>query len=260
MTSKAKVGGRTLSIGGALLPIFMVFSAPLSPCFENQALAEARFSNYEIRVIRPRFFSKVKKFETGVGLMTLTNQSFVYSLLGYANLNWHFSESLAIELSAAYGQSMDKRDKSLLDDSFDISTSLLRTENLAHAKLLFTPAYGKMNLPDGEMLYFDTYVSLGVGQTGIRYTYDHCELPEQYSEEVRSRIPVPPGERLVQYTTASLGLAQRLFLSKDSSAKVGVDIQSFAYNQADGQCASGAPARTKLHENVFLFTGWSKFF
>jgi outer membrane beta-barrel protein len=260
MTSKAKVGGKTLSIGAAFVPIFMVLSAPLPPCSENQAFAESRFSNYEIRVIRPRFFSKVKKFETGVGLMTLTNQSFVYSLLGYANLNWHFSESLAIELSAAYGQSMDKKDKSLLDDSFDISTSLLRTENLAHAKLLFTPAYGKMNLPDGEMLYFDTYVALGVGQTGIRYTYDHCEKPLQYSEEVRSRIPVPPEERLVQYPTASLGLAQRLFLSKDSSAKVGVDIQSFAYNQADGQCASGAPARTKLHENVFLFTGWSKFF
>ena len=260
MTSKACLDGKPRSISGALVPIFIVFVALFLPPLEDQATAESKFSNYEIRVIRPRFFSKVEKIETGVGLMTLTNQSFVYSLLGYANLNWHFSESFAIELHAAYGNSFDKKDKSLLDDSFRISTSLLRTETLTNAKLLFTPAYGKMNLPDGEMLYFDTYLSLGVGQTGVRYTYDHCEIPENYPENVRSRIPARPRERLLQYPTASLGLAQRLFLSKDSSAKVGVDIQGFSYNQADGSCTSGAPPSNKFHENVFLFTGWSKYF
>ena len=60
MTSKAKVGGSTLSIGVVLMPIFIVFSAPIAPYFENMAIAEPRFSNYEIRVIKPRFFSKVK--------------------------------------------------------------------------------------------------------------------------------------------------------------------------------------------------------
>lgn len=227
---------------------------------EDPALAESQFSDYEIRVIRPRFFSKVKKLETSVGVMTLTNQSFVYSLLGYASLNWHFSESLAAEVNTAYGNSFDKKDKSLLDERFEISTTIMRTEHLANAKILFTPSYGKMNLPDGDMLYFDTYVAVGVGQTGVRYTYDHCEPPENYPEEVRSRIPSRPRERVVQYPTGSLSLAQRFFLTRETSARVGVDFQSFAYNSADGTCERTAEKKTEFHENIFLFTGWSKFF
>ena len=260
MTSKASVDGKLLSLEGSIFAFFLIWLSLFLPHFEDQAIAESKFSNYEIRVIKPRFFSKVSKIETGVGMMSLTNQSFVYSLLGYANLNWHFSESIAMELSGAYGNSFDKKDKSLLDDSFRISTSLLRTENVTSAKLLFTPAYGKMNLPDGEMLYFDTYVAFGLGQTGIRYTYDHCEKPENYPENVRSRIPERPQARLVQYPTAALSVAQRLFLSKDSSAKVGVDIQAFSYNPADGACISNSPSGSKFHQNVFLFTGWSKYF
>lgn len=243
--------------GGALFAVaagMIIASAP-------DAAADSRFSHYEIRVIRPRHFVKSGTFEVSGGLMNLTNQSFVYSLLGVAGAGWHFDESWAIELQGAYGSSFDKSDKRLLSDRFNINTVVLRTESLLNARLSFTPAYGKVNLPDGDIIYFDTYFSAGVGSTGVRYSYDHCDKPSDYPSDVAARIPEPPTERTVAYQTGILGAGQRWFTGEHSSVKVGLDFQRFLYAPSDGSCAPSEPDDAQqFHDNVFLFAAWAKYF
>jgi outer membrane beta-barrel protein len=254
--------GETLSkaiwgAGGGLWAVAAgIFIVPVP-----DAAADSRFSAYEIRVIRPRNFVKSGTLELSGGLMNLSNQSFVYSMLGVAGVGWHFDEKWALEMQGAYGSSFDKSDKRLLSERFNINTVVLRTESLLNGRISFTPAYGKVNLPDGDIVYFDTYFSAGAGSTAVRYTYDHCDKPSDYPAAVAARIPDPPSERTVSYTTGILGAGQRWFTGEESSIKVGIDFQRFLYAPADGACVPDqAEDGQRFHDNVFLFAAWSRYF
>src|SRR5690606_22637747 len=70
------------------------------------AKAQDSFNNYEIRVIRPKFMKKRGRIEMAGEMTLVMNQSFIYSLLATGLLDYHFSESLAIELGGSYGFSI----------------------------------------------------------------------------------------------------------------------------------------------------------
>ena len=88
-------------------------------------------------------------------------------------MTYHFSEALGLEVAGSYGISIDKNDKTLLKEEFDINTIILRTEYIVSGALLWTPVYGKFQTDEGSLIYFDTFLSFGGGLTGIDYQYDH---------------------------------------------------------------------------------------
>ena len=102
------------------------------------ASAAEQFEKYEIRVIRPKYFAKTGRMETGAQLSVVMNQSFIYTYLATGLLDYHFSETLALEGALAYGFSIDKDDKRTLDSNFKIKTQILRTQYFMEGGLLYT--------------------------------------------------------------------------------------------------------------------------
>lgn len=212
------------------------------------SIAEPQFDRYEIRVIRPRYFVKAAKVELGVGTSFVMNQSFIYSYLATGVLTWHFNEALALEGQFAYGSSFDRSEKRILHDDFDINTVVLRTESMASGRISWTPSYGKYHLTESKVVYFDTFVTAGLGTTGVRYRFDHCEDPG-----------TAPPARVRQYQTFVIGLGQRHFISKSSSFRIGGELQRFTYENVDADCQGSTTPGSKTNDNVILYLGWSKF-
>ncbi len=212
------------------------------------------FEEYEVRVIRPRYFAKRKRFELGGQVFTVMNQSFIYTYLATGILNYHFTETFGFELLGGYGFSIDKNDKTILKQKFDIRTAILRTQYLFDAGVNWTPVYGKFQLSSGRMVYFDTFLSAGGGLTGIHYQYEHCD-----SNRVGS---TKPADQTVAYPGVFLGLGQRIFLSKNASLRWDVRNYMFTYNTADGSCTpeDKASGKSDFNYNIILQLGASRFF
>lgn len=209
----------------------------------SSATAEPRFSNYEIRVIRPRYVTKTGHLEIAGGLATIVNQTFVYTVLATGLLTWHFSEVMAAEVEGGYGKSIDRDDKRRLNDDFNIKTVVLRPESLGNARVVWTPSYGKFHLTASRIVYFDTSVAAGFGTTGVRYQYDHCD-------GARAAM-------VKQDQTVVLGLGQRYFVDQHSSIRVGLDFQRVLTDQADASCQQDAPHEANSINNLLFYMGWS---
>jgi outer membrane beta-barrel protein len=225
--------------------IFMSFASP--------SIAED-FEGYEIRVIRPKFMTKRGRTEVAGQGTLIMNQSFIYTLMASGILNYHFSESLAIELGGSYGASIDKEDKRILEDEFDINTQILRTQYIFNGGLLWTPIYGKTQLPAGDVVYFDSFLSFQAGMTGVSYTYEQCETVDDRPDLVQ------PAPQTKSYPTFLIGFGQKYFLSKTFGLRWDVRDYLFSYEKGDGTCTPDVPIGSSIHQNITLQWGASKFF
>ncbi len=223
-----------------------VLGAVLAVLVWTSAAAEPRFDEYEIRVIRPRYFTKSGHLELAAGLATIVNQTFIYSFLATGLLTYHLSEAIAFEAQGGYALNADRGDKVRLNDRFAIKTILLRPESVANLRLVWTPSYGKFNLTSSRIVYFDTHLTVGAGMTGIRYLYDYCE-------------DNAPAARTKRYQTAVLGLGQRYFLDRSSSIRIGLDIQRVFVDTADGQCFPTDVHTVNPSDNLLFYAAWSHY-
>lgn len=226
----------------------------------SDLLAEPKgeFSNYEVRVIRPRYFQKSKKFELGVQAYAIMNQTFIYSYLGSAMLGYHISENLSVEANGAFGFSLDRDEKRALSDEYKIYTKIMRTQYSAEGMLLYTPMYGKWQVSSGRLIYFDTYAAVGGGITGIDLQYSDFCAPQVDANNLR--VP-PPADRTASYPTISFGIGQRYFIEQDISVKWDLRNHSMFYNTVDVSCDAGATSGdSAVHHNLTLQFGASKFF
>ena len=219
-----------------------------------------RFDGYEIRVIRPRYMTKRNRIELGGEGLLIMNQSFIYTLLLSGILDYHFSEMMAIELGVAYGFSIDKEDKRILQDDFQINTQILRTQYIANGGLLWTPIYGKTQLPSGQVVYFDSFVTAQAGLTGINYTYEQCVTPPSGSAASANNPTVKPAPQTKGYPTGIFGVGQKYFLSQDFGLRWDVRDYVFQYEKADGSCTPDVPVGKDIHNNITLQLGASTFF
>ena len=221
------------------------------------------FSGYEIRVIRPKFMSKSGRIELGGEGLLIMNQSFIYTFMASGILDYHFSEMFALELAGAYGFSIDKEDKRILEGGeFNIKTSILRTQYIFNTGLIWTPIYGKTQLPSGDMVYFDSFLSFQGGMTGIEYTYEQCIVAPPESAGAQEESPTSkPSPKTVGYPTFSVGFGQKYFLSQSLGVRWDVRNYAFQYAKADGSCDPEAGEQgSALHNNVTVQFGASTFF
>jgi outer membrane beta-barrel protein len=200
------------------------------------AADEGQFDKYDIRVIRPKYFSKTNRLEAGAQLAVVMNQSFIYTYLATGILDYHFNELFAFEAAGAYGFSIDKDDKKALDSTFQIKTQILRTQYFMEGGLLYTPVYGKYQLSSGRVIYLDTFFAIGGGMTGINYLYDHCPKSSDAPAGGTTEITDPPPAQTKSYPTVFFGGGQRIFLDKKTSLRWDVRAHSFSYDKRDGSC------------------------
>ncbi len=250
------------STASAVLMAFGLFFAPTgvaSAAADASGKAEDQpkgglFDNYEVRVIRPRFFSKARRAEFGGELSVVMNQTFIYTYLATGILNYHFTESLGIELDASYGFSLDKEDKTLLKSSFTISTQIQRTQYQFQGGLVWTPLYGKYQLASGRLIYFDTFLIGGGGMTGIDYQFDHCQTSSS------GTTATPPTAVTKSYIGGMVGIGQRFFIDKNLSLRFEVRDNFISVNERDGSCDPEFTAdSTKMIQNVTMQVGASRF-
>lgn len=235
------------------------------PAFAEDAgapSAEAeRFKNTEIRVIRPRYFNKAKRFELGAAVNAIMNESFIYTFMATGLATFHFSEEWALEGSLSYGLNVDREDKRVLFDEFDIKTQIFRTQYQMELALQYTPIYGKWQTPSGRLIYFDTYLTAGLGQTGVSWQYDDfCEAPLDGAEAL-------PSNTVKGYPTFMVGAGQRYFISRTASYRFEIKFHRFLYNEIDAECspikaqASGQQFDSGAsHDVITILLGISRFF
>jgi outer membrane beta-barrel protein len=215
-----------------------------------------KFDGYEIRVIRPKFMTKRNRIELATQGSLIMNQSFIYTLMATGLLDYHFSEMLALELGGSYGFTVEKNDKRILNDEYEIKTQILNTSYIMGGGLLWTPLYGKTQLPSGDVVYFDSFLTVQGGLTGVDYDYEQCEVPPG-KEDV---LPPKPAATSKSYPTLTLGAGQKYFISKDFGLRWDVrDYFIFSYPKADGSCQPEVDQGSGTHHNITLQMGASFF-
>ena len=252
-----------------LLVGILIFGFPLvSDSFIPEALAEGsdnRFDKYEIRVIREKYFTKRRRLELGAQGLIIMNQTFIYTYMASGLLAYHFTEEFGIEASGAYGLTSDKQDKTTLKRNFGIRTVVLRTQYQMEGGLLWTPIYGKWQLPSGRLIYFDTFLAFGGGMTGVRYLYDQCDTFDSLTSEAKNANPDwvdPPPPTTKSYPTIMLGLGQRYFVDKNLNFKWDIRYRGFNHDRAMQSCfpdTTSASEGTELQHNVYVQLGASRF-
>lgn len=241
----------------SILAMFSLFSVaivsvPSKAASDDQP--KGQFDSYEVRVIRPRFFTKARRAEFGGQMSVVMNQTFIYTYLLTGILNYHFTESLGAELDGSFGFSIDKEDKSLLKSSFNISTQIHRTQYQFLGSLVWTPMYGKYQMPSGRLIYFDTFLVGGGGMTGIDYQYDHCQASSS------GTTIEPPAANTKSYFGGVIGIGQRFFLDKNLSLRFEVRDNIFSVDDRDGACDPEYTASSsKVIQNVTVQVGASRF-
>jgi outer membrane beta-barrel protein len=170
-------------------------------------------------------------------------------------LNYHFTESLGLEVDGSFGLSLDKEDKGILKKSpTAINTTILRTQYQMLGGLVWTPLYGKYQLASGRLIYFDTFLIGGGGLTGIDYQYDHC------IKSPSGRTADPPAPQTKSYVGGMIGIGQRFFLDKSLSLRFEVRDNFFSVDSRDGSCdPEFADSKMETTNNITMQFGASKF-
>lgn len=230
-------------------------SAAVSPNpLEDGAFGQKRFEDYEIRVIRPRYFAKRKRLELGTQFTIVTNQTFIYTYMVSGLATFHLNEYLALEGSFSYGGSVNKDDQNVLANDFGIQTLIIRTQSMFDGALLWTPIYGKYQLSSGRLIYFDTFLLAGVGQNTVEYQFDHCDAPPGDTSYV------PPENYTKSYPGFSVGGGQRYFLDKKKSIRWDIRYRLFSISNLDGECdPQGLEDSSRSIDNVTVQMGMSYF-
>lgn len=242
-----------------LIILLVIFAGIIHPI---PAFSQENFDDVEIRVVRPRYFSKAGRFELGAEITTVMNETFIYTLMATGLGAFHFNESFALEGSFSFGESLDKEDKRVLFDDFKIKTQIFRTQFNAELALQWTPIYGKWQLASGRLIYFDTYFQAGAGNTGINWRYsDFCDAPDPNTDA----NPLP-ADTTKTYSGFVLGAGQRYFVSKKQAYKLDFRFHRFFYSTLDAECDPIAVRDTNQfddnasHDTLTLHFGTSFFF
>jgi outer membrane beta-barrel protein len=165
------------------------------------------FSDYEIRVIKNKFFTKKYRLEVDVGLGGVMNQSFHYSYLAMAGIGFHLSETFGLHAEGGYALNQNKEACDLLGKDFQINPLINEMQTYYGAYLSYTPIYGKYQLGSGDVLYFDWFFSAGGGLAAVRQRQGGCG-----GEEIEENT-----EAWATNPQFNIGTGQRYFLGTNTA-------------------------------------------
>ena len=186
---------------------------------------------YQINVIRPKFFVKKSRTELGTDFAAVINQTFTYTYLMSGAIVYHLTDSWGLGVAGVYGLTVNKDDKDVLKSKFGITVDIFTTKWIAEASVFWTPVYGKYQLASGRLVYFDTYLSAGFGMMGIV-----IEKKEDEQLPFSCYSPV-------------IGAGQRFYLSKKTSLRWQIRDHMIWYN--GNRCLPEAPEERESDHTIF---------
>jgi outer membrane beta-barrel protein len=199
-----------------------------------------QFGNFEIRVIRPKYFQKSVRLEIGANVGAVMNKSFTYTYLPAAKLGLHMTEWLELFGEGAAGITINKSDCTELGTKFNIEPIVDEVELLAGGGVALTPIYGKYQLSSGEVVYFDWFLTAGGGMANMKKREQGCKPPVK-GDVVRQSTPYSK----IHF---NFGTGQRYFLNKTTALNWGLRFFMIP-NTVDS-----------INENVTLSFGSSYYF
>ena len=207
---------------------FMLYAGAL--LVASSALGTSH-EEYQINVIRPKYFVKKSRTELGADFAAVINQTFTYTYLLSGAIVYHLTDSWGIGVTGAYGLTVNKKDRDVLRDKFRITVDIFTTQWIAELSTLWTPVYGKYQLTSGRLIYFDTYISAGFGMMGIV-----LEGKGDKNEPFSCYSPV-------------IGAGQRFYLNKKTSLRWQIRNHMIWYNGK--RCLPEAPEEKEAAHNIF---------
>lgn len=254
---------RRLLVGLPIIIAVLVGSLWVSP-YKGLAGEQDRFKDFEIRVIRPKYFTKTSEIEVGIQLGAIVNDSFLYTFQSNANLTYHFNEGLGLELAGAYGISLDRVEKGVLEEGFSIRPSLNRPQHFAGGALVWTPIYGKFQISGNRLAYFDFFGLAGGGVTGILYKRLDCATGENESQtKTSAAAPAQQAAKVKNYPTYQVGGGQKIYINKKVALRWDMVLQGYFTRSSDNICERTAgQGKSKLEnkQNAIIKLGFSRFF
>lgn len=203
---------------------------------------------YQINVIRPKYFVKKSRTELGADLAAVLNQTFTYTYLMSGAIVYHLTDSWGLGVTGAYGFTVNKEDRDVLENTFSITVDIFTTKWVAEASVLWTPVYGKYQLTSGRLVYFDTYISAGFGMMGISIQ----------SKKEGERVNTP-----FSCYSPVIGAGQRFYLNKKTSLRWQIRNHIIWYNGK--RCLPEAPiqdeneATHSIYQTIVTQVGISYF-
>lgn len=212
---------------------------------------DADLNDLEIRVIRPRYIDKGGHLEVGLQLSNIVNQDFVNIFMFSGLLQYHFIHSLGMEIGGAYGLVAKNVEYNILEDNlFSIKIKKYNPNYLVDGGFNWSPFYGKFQVASGLLLYFDTFISVGGGLTGIQLSYEHCGFEDGEEAFLPDSI---------QALSGRVGIGQHFFIDAQNSIRWDFKYNMFFLDQAHGECEEGAESNELLESNFVLKLGYSFF-
>ena len=244
----------TTKRGGILknfLVIFLIFASYFS--LDLRGEEEKKLDDLEIRVVRPRFVDKARKFEFGVQFNTILNQDFVNIFMGSALFQYHIVHSFGVELGGSIGLVLKDTDYEILTDKlYKIDLKRVNPFFLGNLGFNWSPFYGKFQVFSGSLLYFDTFFSFGGGVTGIQLPYDHCLI----SDEEKTLLP----QTYIAWS-GRVGLGQHFFINQNHAIRWDFKYNMFMMDSAQGACnpENVTESYLSLESNFMIKIGYSFF-
>lgn len=187
-----------VKLGASLLASLAAFPAA--------AQDDGQFKDYEIRVIRQKYFQKRFRVALGLNGGAIMNQSFIYTYQGGGDLSFHFTEWIGLFGEGQFGFTANKGDCDTLGKTFKIGPVVNQINWIAGGGVVLTPIYGKYQLSNGDVTYFDWFFTVGGGVANVLTTEKNCL--DNGKED-------PPERQLTQF---NFGTGQRYFLTKNIAA------------------------------------------
>lgn len=133
-----------------------------------------------IKVVSPKTFLKLGRFEAVPHLGFVTNDPFLNRYIGGVNLGYHITEIFAVEAQVAFSPDLGERDwkpiTSQLVDKNNVSPDLSKLQLIANGTFLFSPIYGKVALNSNNIINFDVYGAFGAGVTSTHDDPDALQI------------------------------------------------------------------------------------
>lgn len=208
-----------------------------------------RFRDFEIRVIRPKFFIKSMRFEVAAQLGAIFNHAFIYTYNASLTTTFHLNEFLAFEANGNWGLSLERQAKINLKNTFQINTIIHRTQHILTGALVWTPVYGKFQTFSKNLIYFDIFFAGGGGITGIDYQYDHCQRSTQSSQTISQ-------SQVVNYPTLFPALGGKIFLNKNTALRTDLSWLFYYPVKAYEQCSTKAQQSALAQKPKFDWMGY----
>lgn len=152
-----------ISIRAAIIATLLV------ACNMGSAFADGKFDNFDVRVIKNKYFQKRFRPEFELGFGAIMNKTFTNTALGGGRLTFHLSETWALSGEGHYGVSFRSNDCKVLGSKFEIEPLIDTMKWWAGGGLAYTPVYGKFQIPTGQVIYFDWFFTVGAGTAQIEH-------------------------------------------------------------------------------------------